>query len=104
MGFSARTTSSTAARESCTGHTTRAWRSSSALGLVLNCITWNTVYLDTAIKQLHAGGYPVMDADVARLSPYLRRHLNVHGHYSFQLPELGGGRRPLRHPAADEEE
>ena len=30
-----------------------------ALGLVLNCITlWNTVYLDIALKQLRAAGYP----------------------------------------------
>jgi hypothetical protein len=40
-----------------------------ALGLVLNCITlWNTVYLDAAIEQLRATGYPVLDADVAQLS------------------------------------
>ncbi|MGH9222730.1 MAG: Tn3 family transposase, partial [Acidimicrobiales bacterium] len=64
-----------------------------ALGLVLNCITlWNTVYLDTALAKLRAEGYPVRDEDVARLSPYVRRHLNVHGHYSFQLPELAGRR------------
>ncbi|WP_279433396.1 Tn3 family transposase [Micromonospora sp. KC606] len=76
-----------------------------ALGLVLNCITlWNTVYLDTAIKQLRATGYPILDADVARLSPYLRKHINVHGHYSFQLPELGEGRRTLRDPDAGDEE
>ncbi|MGX6606583.1 Tn3 family transposase [Micromonosporaceae bacterium Da 78-11] len=76
-----------------------------ALGLVLNCITlWNTVYLDISFKQLRASGYPVLDADVARLSPYLRRHINVHGHYSFQLPELGDGRRALRDPDAGDEE
>ena len=70
-----------------------------ALGLVLNCITlWATVYLDHALAALRASGHPVRDADVARLSPYGRRHLNVHGHYSFQLPDLGGGRRPLRDP------
>lgn len=70
-----------------------------ALGLVLNCITlWNTVYLDAALDQLRAEGYPVHDEDVARLSPYMRRHINVHGHYSFGLPQLNGGRRPLRHP------
>lgn len=76
-----------------------------ALGLVLNCITlWNTVYLDTAIKQLRATGYPVLAADVARLSPYPREHINVHGHYSFQLPELGGDRRALRDPDAGDDE
>ncbi len=76
-----------------------------ALGLVLNCITlWNTVYLDTAIKQLRAAGCPVLDADVARLSPYPRKHINVHGHYSFQLPDLGGDRRALRDPDTGDDE
>ena len=43
------------------------------LGLVLNCVTlWNTVYLDHALDQLRGQGYPVLDADVARLSPYMR--------------------------------
>ncbi|WP_326969038.1 Tn3 family transposase [Arthrobacter sp. CG_A4] len=72
-----------------------------ALGLVLNCITlWNTVYLDRVLDALRATGYPVLDADVARLSPYMRKHINVHGHYSFLLPELLDGRRPLRDPDA----
>ena len=70
-----------------------------ALGLVLNCITlWNTVYLDAVLARLRAEGDPVRDEDVARLSPFMRRHLNVHGHYSFQLPELAGRRRALRDP------
>jgi len=74
-----------------------------ALGLVLNCITlWNTVYLDHALTRLRAEGYPVRDEDVLRLSPYMRRHLNVHGHYSFQLPDLAGARRPLRNPDNDD--
>ena len=51
-----------------------------ALGLVLNCITlWKTVYLDAALAQLRTDGCPVRDEDVVRLSPYMRRHLNVHG-------------------------
>ncbi len=67
-----------------------------ALGLVLKCVTlWNSVYLDAAVTELRAQGYPVLEADLARASPYLRGHLNVHGHYVFALPELGG-RRPLR--------
>ena len=38
-----------------------------------------------------------------RLSPYVRKHLNVHGHYSFRLLELAG-RRALRDPDnADDE-
>ena len=39
------------------------------LGLVLNCITlWNTIYLDHALATLREQGYPVRDADAARLS------------------------------------
>ena len=76
-----------------------------ALGLVLNCITlWNTVYLDAALTQLRADGHPANDEDIARLSLYIRRHLNVQGRHSFQRPELVGTRRPLRDPdAADED-
>lgn len=71
-----------------------------ALGLVLNHITlWNTVYLNTALR---AQGYPVLDDEVARLSPFVRRHLNVHGHYSFHLPELPGGGSALRDHDADD--
>jgi len=70
-----------------------------ALGLVINCITlWNTVYLDAALAKLRVEGYPVLDVDVARLSPYLYAHINVHGHYTFQPPNLAGGRRALRDP------
>jgi len=76
-----------------------------ALGLVLNCLAlWNTVYLDAALAQLRAQGYPVLESDVTRLSPYMRRHLNVHGHYSFQLPEIAGGRRELRDPDISDDE
>jgi Tn3 transposase DDE domain len=76
-----------------------------ALGLILNTITlWNTVYLDHAIGQLRATGYPVLDADVARLSPYMRRHINFHGHYSFAPINLAGTRRALRDPDAPDED
>lgn len=72
-----------------------------ALGLVLNAITlWNTVYLDAALDTLRAQGYPVLESDVARLWAYQYEHINVHGHYSFALPDLRGARRPLRDPDA----
>jgi Tn3 transposase DDE domain len=62
-----------------------------ALGLVVDCVTlWNAVYLDRALGVLGEQGYPVLDEDVMRLSAYVRKHINVHGHYSFQLPDLGG--------------
>jgi hypothetical protein len=70
-----------------------------ALGLVLSCIVlWNTVYMNAAIQQLSAAGHAVLAEDVARLSPFLRRHLAVLGDYSFMLPELAGNLRELRHP------
>jgi len=34
----------------------------------------------------------------------MRRHLNVHGHYSFQLPDPAGTRRALRDPDAGDDE
>jgi TnpA family transposase len=76
-----------------------------ALGLVLNCVTtWNTVYTDRALTQLRADGHPVADADVARLSAYQRRHINVQGHYPVVLPDLGGTYRTLRDPDHPDEQ
>jgi len=77
-----------------------------ALGLVTNCITlWNTVYLDLILDDLRESGYPVRDEDVARLHPYWYKHINVHGHYSFEAPGLGGsGRRSLRDPDAEHDD
>ncbi len=68
-----------------------------ALGLVLNALVlFNTRYMDAALTQLRADGFAVRDKDVARLSPFVRHHINVLGRYSFQLPDLPGGLRPLR--------
>ncbi|MDQ0578561.1 hypothetical protein QF030_000739 [Streptomyces rishiriensis] len=33
---------------------------------------------------------------MARLSPFVRQHTNMHGRYSFNFPDLPGGLRPLR--------
>jgi len=78
-----------------------------ALGIVLNCVVlWNTVYIDAALNQLRAQGYPVRDEDVARLSPFMRKHINVHGKYSFTpigpaAPSKGAtATRQLRDPDA----
>ena len=58
------------------------------LGLVLNCVVlWTTVYLNAAITQLKAQGYPVREEDAARLCPFVRKHLGVHGTYSFAPPD-----------------
>ena len=77
-----------------------------ALGLILNCVVlWNTHYISAALDALRAQGYPVLDEHVARLSPFVREHLNVVGKYSFLLPDLGkGGIRPLRDPDAEDDE
>ena len=70
-----------------------------ALGLVLNCIVlWNTVYINAALEQLRAAGYPVLDQDTIRLHPFMRRHIAVQGDYSFLLPALDGRLRELRDP------
>jgi hypothetical protein len=60
--------------------------------------------MDTAVNQLRADGFDVRDEDVARLSPFVRQHINMLGRYSFQLPDLPGGLRPLRDPGAPDEE
>ena len=73
-----------------------------ALGLVVNMIVlWNTLYMQAAIDQLRAEGYPVLDADVARLNPHAHAHINMHGRYSFAIPEsvAHGELRPLRNPS-----
>jgi TnpA family transposase len=77
-----------------------------SLGLVLNCVVlWTTVYLDAAVRQLRAQGYPVLEEDMARLSPFVNSHLGVHGTYSFVLPDLAPGAiRELRNPDAPEED
>jgi len=71
-----------------------------ALGLILNCIVlWNTRHMNAALETLRAQGYLVLDEDLARLSPFVREHLNVVGNYTFALPDLGkSGIRPLRDP------
>jgi hypothetical protein len=82
-----------------------------ALGIVLNCVVlWNTVYIDAALNTLRAQGYPVRDEDVARLSPFMRKHINVHGKYSITAvdpadPAKGAvATRQLRDPDARDEE
>ncbi len=74
-----------------------------ALGLVLNAVTlWNTRYTDAAVDPAPSRrAYPVDDADAARLSPLVDKHINVLGRYTF-TQSAGAGLRPLRDPAASE--
>jgi hypothetical protein len=49
--------------------------------------------------------YPLREEDAARLSPFVRKHLGVHGTYSFALPEMEPGAiRELRDPDAPDDE
>jgi hypothetical protein len=66
-------------------------------------VLFNTRYMDAALAQLRADGFEVRDEDVARLSPFVRHHINVLGRYSFQLPDLPGGMRPLCDPDTAED-
>ena len=73
-----------------------------ALGLVVNMIVlWNTIYMQAALDQLRAEGFPVLAEDVAHLSPHIFDHINMLGRYSFSIPESvsRGELRPLRNPA-----
>jgi hypothetical protein len=66
---------------------------------------WNTFYIDRALDHLRAGGYPLAEEDVVRLSPFGRKHINVIGTYSFTAPDLGPtGVRELRDTDADDED
>lgn len=49
------------------------------------------------------GAYPVLEEDVARLSPLIYEHINILGRYSFAVPEevARGELRPLRNPDDD---
>ncbi len=60
----------------------------SALGLVTNAVVlWNTMYIQKALDKLRQDGLVINDEDVARLSPLQYKHINVLGHYSFNLSE-----------------
>jgi hypothetical protein len=75
-----------------------------ALGLVLNALVlFNTRYMDAAVAQLRADGFDVRDEDVTGLSPFVRHHINMLGRYSFELPDLPGGMRPLGVPDAGQD-
>lgn len=64
--------------------------------------TPNTRYIDAAITQLRADGYPVLDEDAARLSPLGDAHINMLGRYPF-TPRTEPTLRALRDPHAVDE-
>jgi hypothetical protein len=66
---------------------------------VLNILVlWTTRYLEVVLDQLDRSGHSIDTKDVERLSPLKFRNVNLHGRYSFVLPEavVHGDLRPLR--------
>ena len=61
--------------------------------------------MQAVLDQLRHEGWSIEDADVARLSPLIWRHINCLGRYSFHLPEAValGDLRPLRDPSFEED-
>jgi TnpA family transposase len=77
-----------------------------ALGLVVNILVlWTTLYMDYVLAHLPSLGIEPKPEDIARLSPLGFRHINLHGHYHFALPEFitRGEFRPLREPDATDD-
>lgn len=64
-------------------------------------VWWNTLYLDAAVKQIRAGGFPTTDDMCARLSPSAYEHINFLGRYAFTHAKTGAGLRPFHDPAQD---
>lgn len=74
----------------------------SCLHLLIAAInTWNTVYLAHALAVLRAEGRPVPDEYVPHITPLGWEHINLLGHYNFQLaePRTLDNLRPLRNEA-----
>ena len=70
-----------------------------SLTLVTNAIiTWNTVYIAEAVRQLKSEGHQISDEEVSHISPCRFDHINKYGSYEFK-PQKGLSRsclRPLR--------
>lgn len=72
-----------------------------ALGLVTNALVlWNTLYMNAALDHLRSQGIDVRPEDVKRLKPFLRKHINFLGRYSFTTSESiqNGSLRSLYFP------
>jgi hypothetical protein len=52
-----------------------------------SCFSWNTVYIEAALDAIRKAGCVVNLSDVKRFSPLGYDHINIVGHYSFNLPE-----------------
>ena len=62
--------------------------------------------MEAALTQMRAAGRAVQTTDVARLSPWVHKHINRQGRYSFALSEAvaRGALRPWRNPNERSEE
>ncbi len=72
-----------------------------ALGLITNAVVlWNTIYMQESLNYLQQKPSEIYEKDVARLSPLVYGHINMLGHYSFNLSEniMKGELRPLNQP------
>lgn len=59
-----------------------------ALELVTNAVVlWNTLNMQEALNWRRSQEEETGDEDNARLSPLMRGHINMLGHYYFTLPE-----------------
>ncbi|MFB4320721.1 Tn3 family transposase [Actinomadura sp. 21ATH] len=73
-----------------------------AFGLALNAVAWwNTLYLDAAVKQIRADGFPATDDMCARISPIASEHIDFLGRYAFTRADASSGLRPFHDPAAE---
>ncbi len=78
----------TAGEENFVSDTAKDRRISSGPGAVVNVIILrNTLYINAALEQLKAEGYPIPSEDVARLSPLVFDHINLLGRYAFSVPD-----------------
>ena len=67
----------------------------SCLSLLSNAVlAWNTVQIERIVGQLRATGNIVLDEDLSRVSPLLRRHITPNGSY-FHAPRI---RVPIESP------
>ncbi|HZJ20533.1 MAG TPA: Tn3 family transposase [Pricia sp.] len=70
-----------------------------ALGLVTNAIIlWNSIYMQKSVGYLRKTSIEIKEVDLERLSPLAFKHINMLGHYSFEIEEkfLQGKLRPLQ--------
>ena len=73
-------------------------RASSTMLLVAMISTWNTVYLDRVVTTLRNRGEIIPDEYLAHVSPLGWQHVNLLGHYEFDLEQVYplNALRPLR--------